>query len=86
MTTAEFAFDKQQYQTQVCRLWNPTLRKFQGLIRVFVLFNLFFLIVAGFEIALFLSFFALLTHSTVLAFALAIFFLTLFPISCSGFI
>ncbi len=78
MTIAEAGFDKQHYQTQVSRLWTPTLRSFSRLIRASLFFNLIFLLLATVEIALFLSFFALLSQSTVLAFTLAIFFLTIF--------
>lgn len=71
-------FDKQHYQEQISRLWTPALRKLNRLIHSYVLFNLAFLLIAGSEIALFLSFFAFLSRSTVLAFTLAIFFMTLF--------
>lgn len=78
MSTAELPFDKQQYHQQVSRLWSPCMGKFNKQIRSYVLFNFCFLAIATLEIALFLSFFALMSHSTVLAFTLAIFFLTLF--------
>lgn len=72
------AFDKHHYHEQFARLWSPTLGKLNRLIRVYLLFNLFFILLSGVEIALFLSFFALLNQSAVLAFTLAIFFMTLF--------
>lgn len=78
MTTAEAVFDKHHFQSQVTRLWTPALRRFSRLIRLSLLFNLAFLLLATLEIALFLSFFALLSQSAVLAFTLAIFFLTIF--------
>lgn len=77
-TVADIPFDKNRTQTSVTRLWTPTLGKLSKLIRFSALFNTFFLIIATTEIALFLSFFALMSQSTVLAFTLAIFFLTLF--------
>lgn len=78
MHTTDAIFDKHHYHEQVSNLWTPSLRKFNRFIRSFVLFNVFFLLIAGSEIALFLSFFALLSQSTILAFTLAIFFMTLF--------
>jgi tetratricopeptide (TPR) repeat protein len=77
-TTAETLLDRQHYHEQISKLWTPALRKLNRLIRTYVIFNLVFLLIAGCEIALFLSFFALLSQSTVLAFTLAVFFMTLF--------
>ncbi|MCH9626710.1 MAG: hypothetical protein S4CHLAM2_03380 [Chlamydiales bacterium] len=77
-TVADATFDKHHYHSQVSRLWTPTLRRFNRLVRASLLFNCFFLLLATIEIGLFLSFFALLSQSTVLAFTLAIFFLTIF--------
>lgn len=78
MTTADLPFDKTQTLNHVTRLWEGTLARLTNLIRFQLLFNLAFLLLATLEIALFLSFFALLSQSTLLAFTLAIFFLTLF--------
>jgi hypothetical protein len=77
-TAADTVLDKQHYHEQISNLWAPAMRKLNRIIRAYVLFNLAFLLVGGCEIALFLSFFALLSQSAVLAFALAIFFMTLF--------
>lgn len=74
----ETALDKHQYHEQISRLWTPALRKLNRMIRSYVIFNLIFLVIAGIEIGLFVSFFALLGQSAVLAFSLAIFFMTLF--------
>lgn len=76
--TVERAFDKQQYHTQVSRLWTPTLRRFSHLVHFSLLFHLLFLCIGLAEVVLFLSFFAFFSQSTLLAFTLAIFFLTLF--------
>lgn len=69
---------REQHHNQISCLWEPMLRKFNRLIRSYILFNVCFLLISFLEITLFLSFFALLSHSSVLAFTLAIFFLTLF--------
>lgn len=78
MATTTVASDKQYYHEQVSGLWEPMLCTFNRLIRSYIFFNIFFLFISCIEIALFLSFFALLSQSAVLAFTLAIFFLTLF--------
>ena len=79
MTTAtDTAFDKRHYHEEISKLWTPALRTFNRLIRSYIVFNFIFLIIACAEIACFLSFFALLSKSTVLAFTLAVFFMTLF--------
>lgn len=78
MTTVDVTLDKQHYQAQVSRLWTPALRRFSRLVRFSLFFNTLFFLLGTVEIAFFLSFFALLSQSAVLAFTLAIFFLTLF--------
>lgn len=81
MTTAStqpLSFDKQRYLQQVSQLWAPTLRRFNRFITFYTFFNFIFLLIGAGEIALFISFFALLSLSTVLGFTLAIFVLTLF--------
>lgn len=78
MSLAEVTSDRNHYNAQVSHLWGPTIRYLSRLIRASVVFNVIFLLIATTEIALFLSFFALLSQSAVLAFTLAIFFLTLF--------
>jgi tetratricopeptide (TPR) repeat protein len=77
-TTHDLAFDKRSFQEEISKLWGPALRNFNRHIRAYVLFNLSFLIIGFVEIVCFLSFFALLSRSTILGFTLAIFFLTLF--------
>jgi len=77
-TIASTVLDKQHYHEQICGLWAPALRKLNRLMHSYVIFNLAFLCIAGFEVALFLSFFALLSQSAVLAFTLAVFFMTIF--------
>jgi len=63
---------------QVQRLSSPSLRSLRRLLRTQTLFNTVFFVIGSVEIALFISFFALLSKSTVLAFSLALLFLTLF--------
>ncbi len=77
-SVSEAVFDKEHYHEEISKLWTPALRSFNRLIRSYVIFNLVFLIIVCSEVACFLSFFALLSKSTVLAFTLAIFFMTLF--------
>lgn len=78
MTTAEAVSDKPLHHEHMTQLWSPTVRKFYRSLRFHLLFNCLFLTLALIEIGSFLSFFALLSQSTILAFTLAIFFLTLF--------
>lgn len=77
MTASEAIFSNTSHP-EVAHLWTPTLRLLSRYIRSSILFNSIFFILATAEIILFLSFFALLSQSAVLAFTLAIFFLTLF--------
>lgn len=77
-TAADTVFDKQHYQQKMNELWLPALFSLNRLMRFFVFFNLIFLLIVCTEIALFFSFFAFLSRSAVLAFTLAVFFLTLF--------
>ena len=77
MKTINPAVEAQSYE-QVQRLSSPSLRSLRRLLRTQTLFNSAFFIIGSLEIALFISFFALLSKSTVLAFSLALFFLTLF--------
>lgn len=78
MTTTEHFSNNHFYQEQALPLWEPIVRKFNRSLRLQDLFNCVFLSIAFVEIALFLSLFALLSRSSVLAFTLAVFFLTLF--------
>lgn len=78
MNTIEIPLGKQNSYEQVQRLWSPTLRSLNRLLRTHTIFNTIFFLIVSVEIALFIAFFALLSKSTVLAFSLALFFLTLF--------
>ncbi|MCH9608667.1 MAG: hypothetical protein S4CHLAM45_12480 [Chlamydiales bacterium] len=75
---ASVTLNQVTYLNQIPKLWSSTLRKFNTLIKSYVFFNLFFLLIAAAELAAFISFFTLMSQSSVLAFTLAIFFLTLF--------
>ncbi len=75
---ASITINPAEYHQHVSKLWSPTIKKLALLIRGYVFFNVFFLIVAGIELAAFISFFTMMSNSSVLAFTLAIFFLTLF--------
>lgn len=76
--STEAVFDRQHYHEEISKLWTPALSSFNRLIRFFVLFNVVFFLIAFLEIVCFFIFFATLSQSTVLAFTLAIFFMTLF--------
>lgn len=81
MTSETFASHKHHTHEQVSSTWAPVMERLSKVITSYIFFHLFFFVVAGVELALFLAFFSLLGQSTVLAFALAIFFLTLFSYS-----
>lgn len=78
MTLADATFDKHHYHKQISRLFTPVMGKFNRLLRTYVLFNFIFLFIALAELFSFFAFFAFLSQSSLLAFTLAIFFLTLF--------
>ncbi len=82
MTTSSQAeshsFDKHAYQEHISRLWSPMLRRFNRQMTSYVFFHFAFLLIGVLELAFFLAFFTLMNQSTVLAFTLAVFFLTLF--------
>src|ERR1700722_7962807 len=77
-TTADTDPDKHYYHSEISALWPSALRKLNRIIYSYVIFNLVFFLVACIEIFLVLSFFAFLSQSTVLAFSLAVFFMTIF--------
>lgn len=81
VTSDSHTFDKRHYYEQVGHLWTPTLRHFKRTLTFYVFFNCAFLFLVATEICLFLAFFALLSHSSLLALTLAIFFLTIFSYS-----
>lgn len=78
MTTVSNASVKDYHQKQVSQIWPEILRIFSRWVHFSIMFNVSFVLLASSEVALFLSFFALMSQSTILAFTLAIFFLTLF--------
>jgi len=71
-------FDKQYFHENIHTLWQPSLKKFHNILLTRFTFEMIFLIIACTEIVLFFAFFALLQKSTLLAFGLAVLFLTLF--------
>jgi len=77
MRTESLSLNK-EYDEKIRHLHLPLFKKAQKIASTYILFHLGFLLVAGIEIALFLSFFALLGKSSVLAFLLALFLLSLF--------
>ncbi len=77
-STSSIPLDKNTYHERISRLWLPTLKRFNRIIKAYILFNFCFLLIGSFEIVFFLSMIPLLGKSTVLAFSLAAFFLTLF--------
>ena len=74
----EFSFDRRAYHEQISLLSNPTTRRLSRILKTYQLFNLAFVLIAGFEIILFISLFALVNASLILAYVLGAFFLTLF--------
>lgn len=78
MTLADATFDRDRYYKQIPHLWTSTLRKLTRCIRSYGLLTLFFLAITITEIIVFFVFFTFLSQSTLLAFTLAIFFLTIF--------
>lgn len=81
MTTAHIeriAFDKHTYHEQISRLWGPAFHRFNRLIKSYIFFHFIFLAIGIGELAFFLAFFAFMSQSAVLAFTLAVFFLTIF--------
>ncbi|MBI3901004.1 MAG: hypothetical protein HY324_02500, partial [Chlamydiia bacterium] len=77
-TPTDSLLDKHLYHEQVSELWTPSLNRLYQLIRSYTLFNFIFLLIGFCELLFFLSFFALMSQSTLLAFTLALFFMTLF--------
>src|ERR1700722_4244004 len=73
-----FSFDRRPYHEQISLLSNPTTRRLSRILKTYQLFNLAFVLIAGFEIILFISLFALVNASLILAYVLGAFFLTLF--------
>ncbi|MCH9703230.1 MAG: hypothetical protein K0U13_00430, partial [Chlamydiae bacterium] len=77
MKTNSEAIFAQPYE-QMQKLPMGPMRALRRLLRTQTVFNTIFFIIGSVELALFISFFALLSKSTVLAFSLALFFLTVF--------
>ena len=70
--------DQLFYNEQISKITQPILPQFDRLIRSYVLFNLFFIGACALEIILLLIFFTFLFQSSLLAFGLALVFLTFF--------
>lgn len=75
MTASDIAFS---HPHPVASLWTPTLRRLQRVIHRLAWFHVVFISLGLLELACFLSFVKGLSHPTVLAFTLALFFLTIF--------
>lgn len=72
------AIDKKSYQEKIEQYASPLIRNTQKIVIKYILFHLASLFIGGMEVALFLSFFAILGKSAILAFLLAIFLLSVF--------
>lgn len=70
--------DKTNYQEQVNRAFEPVVMEFDGIIRRYVFFNLFFISVCTIEIFLLIFFFTFLAQSMILALCLSAVFFTFF--------
>lgn len=81
MVSETVVFDRHLYQEKVEQMWEPAMRRFRRIVSSFVLFNLVFLLIGAVEITFFLTSLAWLGESTVVAFFLALFFLTFFSYS-----
>lgn len=71
-------FDKQFFKEQVNRYSPEIIDKFDRIIKNYVYFHLIFAVIAFIEILTLGVFFALMQKSTILAFSLAVIFLTIF--------
>ena len=70
--------DKKTYPEQINKIIETITPQFYQIVRSYVTFNMLFLAAAVTEFVLLLFFFTFLVHSSILAFTLAIIFLTLF--------
>lgn len=77
-TSKQATFDKRGYHQQVSKLWTPGVRQFYRLVSSQLLFNTLFCAIFVIQIGLFFAFYAFFQQSTLVAFILALFFLTLF--------
>jgi tetratricopeptide (TPR) repeat protein len=73
-----FHFDKLYFEDQLNKVIHSITPDLYRLIRVYALFNIFFLTLGCIELALLVFFFAFLTKSSILAFGLGAIFLTFF--------
>ncbi|MDP1836233.1 MAG: hypothetical protein Q8K75_09965 [Chlamydiales bacterium] len=71
-------FDRDYFNNHLQKAVDGLTPPFRGVIRSYVWFNLFFLVLATIEIVLFIYGITWLTHSSTLAFSLAVIFLTIF--------
>lgn len=78
MSASDITFNHQNYHQKVSSLWDLTLDRLNTLLIRFVLFHAIFVAICLLELACFLSFLHNLSHPTVLAFTLALFFMTVF--------
>jgi tetratricopeptide (TPR) repeat protein len=69
-------FNKSAYTEQIHKLSSSALRRFQRIVRVYALFNMFFLALGFSELVLLAFFFVFLIKTSFLAISLAIIFLT----------
>lgn len=76
--TTTYQFDKCDYHERISTLVSPFLLHFRDLIKTYVWFHLLFCSLLVLEVFLFLFFFTFLAHSSLLAIALAVIFLTVF--------
>ncbi len=75
------AFNPLLFEERVSALAKSVLKQFRTITRAHTLFHLFFFLLGLLEVLALLSFFSFFTHTSVLAFTLAGFFLTVFSYS-----
>ncbi|NGX61355.1 MAG: hypothetical protein K940chlam9_00840 [Chlamydiae bacterium] len=76
--SVDLPYGKIHLQSQITDFWTPSLQQFDKKIRSYVVYHTLFFALGACELFAFFLFFSYLSQSTVLAFTLAIFFLTLF--------
>lgn len=73
-----FQFNNLQYNESINRIIHPIIPQFEQMMKSYVIFNMVFLSLGAIEFVLMVSFFAFLAQSAILAFSLALLFLTFF--------